>query len=91
MPIPPPPPEVIDWLIAIIKSFCPAPVPTEVFDRVKRWGIIDQLRVKRGLAQKFRDAGRKDEWDAQKSQIMDQVREAARDCTLDDIEFALND
>ena len=89
--IPPPPPELVEWLIEVLKSFCPSPVPDVAFARVKRFGLIDQLKVKRGLAQKFRDAGREDEWRANQKEYMAQVREAAREATLEDLTFAFEE
>jgi hypothetical protein len=86
MPIPPPPPELFDWLLQVLQSFCPAPVPAEVLGRIKRFGLLDQLKVKRGLAAKYRDEGRSEEWKQTKDEVMRQVRELAREATLEDVE-----
>jgi hypothetical protein len=90
MPIPPPPPELLEWLLQILQGMCPQS-PEGLFKRIKAFGLLDEARIKRGLAQKYRDEGRQDEWRQTSRDVMRQVREAARDATLDDVKGVFDD
>jgi hypothetical protein len=87
--IPMPPDELWTWLLDVLRSlFADCPADDEKFHgRILRFGLFDQMRLRRGLEEKFSAAGKLDDWRKNERHYIRSLKADAALMSTDDVRW----